>query len=59
MYQGLHSDLFLQAEVDYRLQRAMAEVHPKGRTVRAQRHLPWRLHRNPSHRRPHSQPVAG
>ncbi len=59
MYQGLHSDLFMQAEIDYRHQRLMADFHPRHRPVRAHHHLPWPLHRDPVRHRRHQQPVVG
>jgi hypothetical protein len=58
MYQGLHSDIFLQAEVDYRHQRLVGEFKPKSRSQAAQHHLPWPLHRDASHHRRHPKPVV-
>jgi hypothetical protein len=58
MYQGLQGDLFLQAEIDYRHQRAMGELRAKRRPRDARHHLGWPLYRDPSHQRRHHQPVV-
>jgi hypothetical protein len=38
MTNGLFSDMFVQAEVDYRRDRAITDVHPKPRPQRSRHH---------------------
>jgi hypothetical protein len=57
MTNGLYSDLFVQAEIDYRRDRALGGSHHHQRPQRERHHVPWR--RSTSVARRHSQVVAG
>jgi len=53
---GLISDLFVQAEIDYRFERAVSSFHPRPR-ARRKHHLSWLRHRDSTSHRQH--PVLG
>jgi hypothetical protein len=46
MTNGLFSDMFVQAEIDYRRDRALSDTHPAPRTERTRAHRRWHFSRS-------------
>ncbi len=55
MTNGLFSDIFVQAEIDYRRDRALAETHHAVRRQRTSHHRHWPLTRSTARPALHAQ----
>jgi hypothetical protein len=59
MTNGLFNDIFVQAEVDYRRDRALAGSREHRIPGRARHHAPWRRTTTTTARHSHSRVVTG